>query len=45
MDVIGSSSSARSLVARCRRRVAAADRGWKATALGVAIVAATTLVL
>jgi hypothetical protein len=31
------------LVARCRRSVAAADRGWKATALGVAIVAVVTL--
>jgi hypothetical protein len=33
------------LVARCGRAVRGADRGWKATALGVAIVLLTTFVL
>jgi hypothetical protein len=44
MDVKRSSTRTESLVTRCRRRVAAADRGWKATALGITIVLATTLV-
>ncbi|WP_276274024.1 hypothetical protein [Haloarcula litorea] len=43
MQPNGSSREAGSLAARCRRRVATADRGWKATALGVAIVAAVAL--
>ncbi|MDS0282738.1 hypothetical protein [Haloarcula onubensis] len=45
--MVGSSSSTRtsSVLARWRRIVATADRGWKATALGVAIVVATAVVL
>ena len=45
--MVGSSSSSPtgSALARWRRIVATADRGWKATALGVAIVIATAVVL
>lgn len=44
MDGIRLSVRIECLVTRCRRRIIAADRGWKATVLGVAIVIATTLV-
>ncbi|MFC7078476.1 MULTISPECIES: hypothetical protein [Haloarcula] len=43
MDVKRSRTRTERLVSRCRRKVLAVDRGWKATALGVTIVLATTL--
>lgn len=44
MDESRSSPQIESLVNGCRRKVVAADRGWKATVIGVAIVIATTLI-
>ena len=44
MDNTGSNHWRESLAVRVRRMVAAVDRGWKATALGVAIVVVALLV-
>lgn len=44
MEITGSSHWRESLAASVGRTVAAVDRGWKATALGLAIVVVALLV-